>query len=174
MKHYCAPRDPICFTICLCISPDLDGNRGTKNDHKDGNRGTKNETPLLLRTDIWNHRSSEYSWSDQEGSKGRQRAENSGATAAHRIRGTDQLKSIAKDEQETRAACADRLVEGESDSAKHSRENCQPHLRQSSTAAKDRREESGGKGNKARGLTCLRCRGRAERGLGRGCLCHVW
>jgi hypothetical protein len=22
----------ICFTICLCISPDLDGNRGTKNE----------------------------------------------------------------------------------------------------------------------------------------------
>jgi hypothetical protein len=48
----------ICFTICLFISPDLDGNRGTTKmcperptKDLDGNRGTKNEA--IPRSEVW-------------------------------------------------------------------------------------------------------------------------
>jgi hypothetical protein len=37
----------LCFTICLCISPDLDGNRGTKNDALCPERPTKGPERLV-------------------------------------------------------------------------------------------------------------------------------
>jgi hypothetical protein len=46
----------VCFTICLCISPDLDGNRGTKKMRHCAprDRGTKNETCIeSLKTQLF-------------------------------------------------------------------------------------------------------------------------
>jgi hypothetical protein len=63
----------------------------------------------------------------------------------------DKSYSIASDEQEARAACEDRLVKGETDSAKHIAGRIASRLRQSSTAAKRQGREVQGEKKGKRG-----------------------
>jgi len=82
--------------------------------------------------------------------------------------------SIASDEQEARAACEDRLVKGESDSAKHIVGESPAVYVSLLQLQKDRGGRHRGRKKEKEGLTDLCSSGGTEKRLQRGCVCQVW